>query len=87
MSILLDTSVKGGGSGGTGKTFDWKIAADLKIPVIMAGGLTPKNVAKAVQAAKPWGVDIASGVESSPGIKDPEKVKAFIRNAKINTKN
>mmetsp|Transcript_4747 Transcript_4747/g.5478 ORF Transcript_4747/g.5478 Transcript_4747/m.5478 type:complete len:539 (-) Transcript_4747:1143-2759(-) len=83
-SVLLDSSVKGGGSGGTGKVFDWTIAKKVAIPVILAGGLTPENVAEAVSVAQPWGVDVASGTESSPGVKDHEKIRAFIRNAKKN---
>ena len=89
MSLLLDTSVKGVGSGGTGKTFDWGIAANVQpksdsatVPVIMAGGLHPENVKEAVQTGSPWGVDVASGVEASAGVKDHEKVIAFIKNAK-----
>jgi len=84
--LLLDTSLKGGASGGTGKTFDWKIAKDLaenrNLPVIMAGGLTPENVAEAVQAARPWGVDVASGVEERPGVKDFARIVAFVKEAK-----
>jgi len=82
--LLLDTSVKGGGTGGTGVTFDWAIAKDVrsKAPVIMAGGLVPENVAQAIIEARPWGVDVASGVESAPGVKDLEKIRAFVKAAK-----
>lgn len=82
VALLLDTSVKGGESGGTGQTFDWAIAGKTPVPVIMAGGLTPENVAEAVAEGRPWGVDVASGTESSPGIKDHYKIRMFIQNAK-----
>jgi phosphoribosylanthranilate isomerase len=68
--------------GGTGKTFDWaRVPADLGKPVVLAGGLNPGNVARAIAAVKPYAVDVSSGVESSKGIKDAAKVAAFIRNA------
>lgn len=83
--ILLDTKF-GKEIGGTGRPYDWRIAAELKAfsekPVIVAGGLTPLNVSAAIKQARPFGVDVSSGVESSVGIKDPAKVKAFIRAAK-----
>mmetsp|Transcript_3712 Transcript_3712/g.6518 ORF Transcript_3712/g.6518 Transcript_3712/m.6518 type:complete len:545 (+) Transcript_3712:90-1724(+) len=85
--MLLDTSIKGGPMGGTGKTFDWKIARDLgnskDMPLLLAGGLTPENVAAAVEQGNPWGVDVASGVEASPGVKDHDKIRAFVRNVKL----
>ena len=75
---LLDTS-KAGLYGGTGKTWDWNLVAGRrsKIPAILSGGLTADNVADGIAAVKPWGVDVASGVEASPGVKDPEKLEAF----------
>jgi phosphoribosylanthranilate isomerase len=65
--------------GGTGKTFDWSAAREAKRygPIILAGGLTPENVARAVREVRPFAVDVASGVESAPGIKDPAKLRAF----------
>jgi phosphoribosylanthranilate isomerase len=80
--VLLDAA--SAGPGGTGRVCDWslaqKIAADL--PVLLAGGLTPDNVAAAIAAVRPWGVDVASGVETSPGVKDPDLMARFIRAAK-----
>jgi phosphoribosylanthranilate isomerase len=75
---LLDTS-KAGLYGGTGETWDWGLVARrrAKIPAILSGGLTAENVAEGITAVKPWGVDVASGVEASPGLKDPAKLEAF----------
>ena len=79
-AFLVDASVKGV-YGGSGVTADWDSAAELakKYPLLLAGGLTPENVAEAVGKVKPWGVDVASGVESAPGKKDPSKMKAFVQ--------
>ena len=70
--------------GGTGHTFDWDMARDARRhgPLILAGGLTPENVAAAVIHVKPYAVDVSSGVEAVPGKKDPAKVREFIRRAK-----
>ena len=78
-ALLVDASVKGT-YGGTGVTADWNSAAELakKYPLLLAGGLTPDNVVEAVRQVSPWGVDVASGVESSPGLKDATKMKAFV---------
>lgn len=67
--------------GGTGQPADWSLAARLAVhaPILLAGGLRPENVAAAVHQVRPWGVDVASGVESAPGVKDPEKVQSFIQ--------
>jgi len=78
-SVLLDARVEGFGGGGV--PFDWSVATRArtwKQPVWLAGGLTPENVAGAIRAVRPWGVDVASGVESAPGVKDPARVHAFI---------
>lgn len=82
-AYLLDTYVKGT-MGGTGVTFDWRLALDAKKygPVILAGGLNPENVAKAIQQVRPYGVDVSSGVEAEPGKKDHGKIKDFIAAAK-----
>lgn len=71
--------------GGTGKKADWHVGAELaaRYPRLMlAGGLTPANVAQAIRAVRPWAVDVSSGVEASPGRKDHEAVRAFLRAAK-----
>lgn len=79
-AFLVDASVKGV-YGGSGVTADWARAAELakKYPLLLAGGLTPENVADAVRQVKPWGVDVASGVEFAPGEKDPHKIKEFVK--------
>lgn len=83
--LLLDT-YKAGRYGGTGETFAWERATALPPQrmsrLLLAGGLTPDNVAAAVRLVRPWAVDVASGVESAPGHKDPDKLRAFITNAK-----
>ncbi|MCM0083617.1 phosphoribosylanthranilate isomerase [Geomonas sp. Red32] len=70
--------------GGTGAKFDWECAVAAKAhgPIVLAGGLEPDNVTSAVAQVAPYGVDVSSGVELSPGVKDPEKVRNFIRRAK-----
>ncbi|MBE7412113.1 MAG: phosphoribosylanthranilate isomerase [Leptospiraceae bacterium] len=79
--LILDTYTKGEG-GGAGKTFDWSHIKDVRRNYFLAGGLTPENVAEAVKLLKPFGVDVASGVERTRGIKDKEKISTFIKNAK-----
>lgn len=85
-AILVDSRTAEA-SGGTGQAYDWSLAAVTIFQVpgkkkIAAGGLNPENVAKAISALRPWGVDVVSGVESAPGRKDPAKVRAFIANAR-----
>jgi phosphoribosylanthranilate isomerase len=85
--VLIDSKV-GKATGGTGVTFDWEQARAVlaqskgNLKLIVAGGLHPENVAEAIQRLNPWGVDVASGVESEPGRKSPEKLAAFIKNAR-----
>lgn len=80
--FLLDAP--SAGYGGSGKVFEWSLVADVarEMPVVLAGGLTPENVAEAVRAVRPWAVDVASGVESAPGVKDEQKMRRFIEAAK-----
>ncbi len=81
---LLDAHAKAsarqGLRGGTGETFDWELASERrsKVPLILSGGLTAENVAAAVLATHPYAVDSASGTESAPGHKDPDKLRAFL---------
>jgi phosphoribosylanthranilate isomerase len=82
-AIVVDGSAPGQ-FGGTGQTAPWQIVAQFRpgVPLILAGGLTPDNVAEAIRIVRPYAVDVASGVEQAPGQKDPEKVKRFIANAR-----
>jgi len=81
--VLVDARVEGA-LGGTGKTLDWSLVAALarERNLTLAGGLTPDNVAGAIRAVRPYCVDVASGVESAPGSKDPLKVRAFVERAR-----
>jgi phosphoribosylanthranilate isomerase len=75
---LLDTH-RAGHFGGTGETFDWELVRlrRTNVPLILSGGLTPENVADAIAATQPFAVDVASGTEAAPGVKDPAKLLAF----------
>lgn len=85
---LLVDSRTANAVGGTGIAYDWNAAAGQlqsvrsSKPIVVAGGLTPENVTEAIRILKPWGVDVVSGVEATPGRKDPEKVRAFIARAR-----
>ena len=84
-AILLADSFDAKTIGGTGKLSDWDRAIDTKQlgkPILLAGGLNPDNVAEAIATVQPWGVDISSGVEKEPGVKDIRKVKRFISAAR-----
>ncbi len=82
-AFLLDT-YRDGEFGGTGEVFDWQIGSEANSfgKIIIAGGLTPENVAIAVRKARPYGVDVSSGVEASPGKKDRQKIESFIKRAR-----
>jgi phosphoribosylanthranilate isomerase len=85
-AVLVDSFVAGR-FGGTGKVHDWELSKRVRQkvhpkPLILAGGLNPENVQDAVRVVKPYAVDVSSGVESQPGIKDSKKVFEFIKNAK-----
>ena len=82
VACLLDTAAEGA-YGGSGRTMDWTVARDVaaRLPIMLAGGLTPENVSEAVHVVRPWGVDVSSGVEID-GVKDPSKVRGFVQAAK-----
>lgn len=85
-AILLDTPTPG--RGGSGQTFDWSLARQArerfpKLHIVLAGGLTPENVGAAITQVQPWAVDVASGVEAAAGVKDADKLGAFIGAARL----
>jgi len=85
-AVLLDSFTKGQ-YGGTGRVHDWTLSRQIKeavapLPVMLAGGLKPENVKEAILAVQPYAVDVASGVELRPAVKDHEKIRAFVENAK-----
>ncbi len=80
--FLLD-AYRPGIPGGTGETFDWgRVPRDSSVPIVLAGGLTPENVAEAIRKTGVYGVDVSGGVESAPGKKDHNQIKSFITNAR-----
>jgi phosphoribosylanthranilate isomerase len=84
--VLLVDAYRKDQYGGTGHVADWSIATKLaqQYPILLAGGLTPDNVAEAIRQVRPWGVDVASGVEVSPGQKDVAKMRLFAEKARSN---
>lgn len=89
-AVLIDALAPDGRAGGTGTSFDWSVVARARTaspasqlrPIILAGGLTAENVADAIRAARPWAVDVSSGVESRPGVKDARRMQAFVAAAR-----
>ena len=79
--FLLDTQV-GSQQGGTGKTFNWSILSSISGEYLVAGGLNPDNVCELVNKHHPWGVDVSSGLESAPGVKDHLKIERFINHVR-----
>jgi len=80
-ALLLDSHEQGL-PGGTGQAFDWGRVPRLGRPLVLAGGLTPDNVRAAVERVRPWAVDVSSGVEDAPGIKNASKIESFVKEAK-----
>lgn len=80
-AAFLFDSHEPGGAGGTGRVFDWDAIPEIDAPVVLAGGLTCENVAAAVRRVRPWAVDVSSGVEDAPGIKNHLKIRQFIEEA------
>ncbi len=76
--LLLDSHAKGK-RGGSGMSFDWSLSRTVEKPVWLAGGLNADNVIRAIKTVRPYAVDVSSGVESEPGIKDPARLKAFVK--------
>ena len=81
-TALLVDSHEPGGQGGTGRMLDWRRVTARNLPLILAGGLNPSNVAAAVSIVHPWAVDVSSGVETAPGIKDANLIRQFIEEAR-----
>ncbi|VAW51249.1 Phosphoribosylanthranilate isomerase [hydrothermal vent metagenome] len=81
-ALLLDGHAPGE-AGGTGETFNWASIAEISKPVVLAGGLNPDNVKQAIELVHPFAVDVSSGVESAPGIKDKQKVAAFMKQVSV----
>lgn len=81
-ALLLDARVPGGPPGGTGRSFPWELARRVPGRVVLAGGLGPDNLERAVRLARPWGVDASSRLEAAPGRKDPELLRRFLQLAR-----
>lgn len=78
-ALLLDAFVQGA-HGGTGQSFDWSLVPPgLGLPLVLSGGLNPENVADAIRHVRPWAVDVSSGVEAAMGVKDPQRIAAFMQ--------
>lgn len=77
-ALLLDAHAPGT-MGGSGQTFDWSGVAQTKRPVVLAGGLDSRNVGRAIRAVRPYAVDVSSGIETRPGVKDPAQMRAFVQ--------
>lgn len=82
-AVLIDSLVPGQ-MGGTGARAPWELLQQFSVgvPLVLAGGLTPENVEEAIALVRPWGVDVASGVERAPGVKDPDRMTRFVQNAR-----
>lgn len=84
-ALLLD-AYRPGIPGGTGETFDWeRIPAELADGIVLAGGLTPENVAEAIRSVRPYAVDVSGGVEYAKGVKDPNKIQRFMQGVQLGT--
>ncbi len=81
IALLLDSHAAGG-LGGTGQRFDWDAVTAVDKPLVLAGGLDPDNVGAAIARVKPFGVDVSSGIESAPGVKDSAKMRAFVNSVR-----
>ena len=82
MGLLLDSHATGQ-RGGSGEVFDWTLSEAISKPVWLAGGLNAKNVGQAIRLVRPFAVDVSSGVESAPGIKDEAEIRAFIQSVRV----
>ncbi len=82
-AIVLDAPASPTEGGGTGRSFDWSLAQGLRAKIVLAGGLDASNVASAIAALRPWGIDACSKLEREPGQKDPDKVWAFLNAARM----
>ncbi len=81
-ALLFDSGSAQGIRGGSGEEFDWRRIPRVQCPLVLAGGLRPENVAEAIASVRPWAVDVSTGVESAPGVKDASRVRAFVEAAR-----